>query len=184
MAGGLGRRNPGTGAGVHPSNKEAHTMQIPHDGYVLVADGQKMLFFRNQGDEAYPNLEVVSAAEHKNPRTSDQGTDEPGRGFVASGTPRAGNISSQMGASHRSGYEQTDWHQLEEDRFAADAADMLKRRALANEFEKLLIVAPPTTLGELRKHYHKEVEARLVGEIAKDLTNHPVDQIEKIISES
>jgi protein required for attachment to host cells len=73
---------------------------------------------------------------------------------------------------------------LEETRFAADAADMLKKRALANEFDKLLIVAPASTLGELRKHYHKEVEARLVGEIAKDLTNHPVDQIEKIISES
>lgn len=159
-------------------------MQIPHDGYVLVADGRKMLFFRNEGDEAYPNLEVVTATEQKNPKTSEQGTDAPGRGFTAGGTHRSGNISSQAGANHRSGYEQTDFHQLEEDRFAADAADMLKKRALANEFEKLLIVAPPTTLGELRKHYHKEVEQRLVGEIAKDLTNHPVDQIEKIISES
>jgi protein required for attachment to host cells len=73
---------------------------------------------------------------------------------------------------------------LEETRFAEDAADMLKQRALANEFENLLIVAPPSTLGDLRKHYHKEVEKRLVGEIAKDLTNHPVDQIEKIISEA
>lgn len=159
-------------------------MQIPHDGYVLVADGQKMLFFRNEGDEAFPNLEVVSAAEQSNPQTSDQGTDRPGRGFTAGGSHRRGNISSQVGASNRSGYEQTDFHTLEEERFAADAAEMLKKRALANEFEKLLIVAPPTTLGELRKHYHKEVEARLIGELAKDLTNHPVDQIEKIISEA
>jgi protein required for attachment to host cells len=36
-------------------------------------------------------------------------------------------------------------------------------------------------LGELRKHYHKEVEKRLSGEIAKDLTGHPVEQIERII---
>jgi protein required for attachment to host cells len=137
-------------------------MQIPHDGYVLVADGQKMLFFRNEGDETYPNLEVVSAAEHSNPQTADQGTDRPGRSAASD----------------------TDFHTLEEERFAADAADMLRQRALANEFEKLLIVAPPGTLGELRKHYHKEVEARLVGEIAKDLTNHPVDQIERIIADS
>ena len=58
---------------------------------------------------------------------------------------------------------------------------MLKKRALRNEFENLIIVAPPRTLGELRKHYHKEVEKRLAGEIAKDLTGHPVEHIERII---
>lgn len=154
-------------------------MQIPHDGYVLVADGKKMLFFRNEGDEAYPNLQVVSAAEQENPATSEQGSDRPGRGFTAAGNPRSGGIP---GAQNRSAYEQTDFHTLEEQRFAADAAEMLRKRALSNEFESLLIVAPPATLGELRKHYHKEVEGRLVGEIAKDLTNHPVDEIEKIIA--
>jgi protein required for attachment to host cells len=70
---------------------------------------------------------------------------------------------------------------LEEDRFAADAADMLKQRALRGDFESLIIVAPPRTLGELRKHYHKEVQKRLTGEIAKDLTGHPVEEIERII---
>ena len=153
-------------------------MQIPHDGYVLVADGQKMLFFRNEGDAAYPNLEVVSAAEHEDAATRDQGTDTPGRS-AAGGAAGASGMSVKAG---RSAYEQTDFHTLGEQRFAADAADMLKRRALANEYEKLLIVAPAATLGELRKHYHVEVEKRLVGEIAKDLTNHPVDQIEKIIA--
>jgi protein required for attachment to host cells len=59
---------------------------------------------------------------------------------------------------------------------------MLKRRALRGDFESLIIVAPPKTLGELRKHYHKEVERRLTGEIAKDLTGHPVEEIEKILS--
>ena len=152
-------------------------MQIPQGAYVLVADGQKMLFFRNEGDEAYPNLEVVSAAEQKNPQTSDQGSDGPGRTFSSSGT-----MGGRTGG--RSAYSNTDFHTLEETRFAVDAADMLKKRALANEFDKLLIVAPSTTLGELRKHYHKEVEARLIGEITKDLTNHPVDQIEKIIADS
>jgi protein required for attachment to host cells len=155
-------------------------MQIPHDAYVLVADGQKMLFFRNQGDEAYPNLEVVTATEQSNPQTADQGTDRPGRS-AAGGAARGQGMSVKAG---RSAYSDTDFHTLEETRFASDAADMLKQRAIANEFEQLLIVAPPSTLGDLRKHYHKEVERRLVGEIAKDLTNHPVDQIERIISEA
>ena len=68
--------------------------------------------------------------------------------------------------------------------FFRSAQEMLKTRALAHEYESLLIVAPPTTLGELRRHYHSEVERRLIGEIPKDLTNHPVDEIEKIIASS
>lgn len=155
-------------------------MQIPHDSYVLVADGKKMLFFRNEGDEAFPNLQVVSAVEQDDAKTGDQGTDTPGRS-AAGGAALASGMSVKAG---RSAYEQTDFHTLEEQRFAADAAEMLKRRALANEFEKLLIVAPAGTLGELRRHYHKEVEARLIGEIAKDLTNHPVEQIERVIAGS
>lgn len=152
-------------------------MELPHDSYVLVADGRKMLFFRNEGDADYPNLQVVTATEQKNPKTAEQGTDEPGRAFSSSGT-----MGGRTGG--RSAYSDTDFHTLEETRFAEDAAAMLKERALGGEFEQLLIVAPPSTLGDLRKHYHKEVEKRLIGEIAKDLTNHPVDQIEKVIAES
>ena len=43
-----------------------------------------------------------------------------------------------------------------------------------NDFEALIIVAPPKTLGEMRKHYHKEVSQRLKGELDKDLTGHPI----------
>ena len=76
---------------------------------------------------------------------------------------------------------ETDYHILEEQRFAADTAEMLKQRALRNDFEALVVVAPPKTLGELRKHYHKEVEKRLVAEVPKDLTNLPVPEIEKVL---
>jgi hypothetical protein len=55
----------------------------------------------------------------------------------------------------------TSWRK---DRFAAETAEMLKQRALRNEFESLIIVAPPRTLGELRKHYHKEVQKAQAGE--------------------
>ncbi len=68
-------------------------------------------------------------------------------------------------------------------RFAADAVALLNRRALANDYEQLIVVAPPAVLGEMRKHYHKAVESRLVGEIAKDLTGHPRPDIERAISQ-
>ena len=143
-------------------------MQIAHDTVVLVADGRKLLFLRNEGDGAHPNLVVENAQEHADAGTADQGTDRPGR------------TQSSVGPG-RNSYEQADWHQIEEDRFAAEAADMLKRRAFANDYEKLIVVAPPRTLGELRKHYHAEVEKRLVGEIDKDLTGHPIADIERAL---
>jgi protein required for attachment to host cells len=139
-------------------------MRIPHDACVLVADGRKMLFFRNEGDAQTPNLVIEDQHQQANPADRHQKTD-------AAGQAAGGN---SMG--------ETDYHQQAEDRFAADAADLLKRRALANEFEALIVVAPPKTLGEMRKHYHKTVSDRLSGELDKDLTGHPVDQIEKLIS--
>ena len=143
-------------------------MQVPHNSFVVVADGEKMLFFRNEGDTDYPKLEVERKREQDNPPDRDQKSDGPGRAFSSVG-------------SGRSAFEEADFHQLEEDRFAAETAEMLKQRALRNDFDSLIVVAPPRTLGELRKHYHKEVEKRLAGEIAKDLTGHPVEEIEKII---
>ena len=144
-------------------------MQVPHDSFIVVADGKKMLFFRNEGDQDYLKLQVERKREQDNPPDRAQKTDEPGRTFDASG------------GAGRSSYEETDFHQLEEDRFAHETAELLRKRALRNEFESLIIVAPPRTLGELRKHYHKEVEKRLRAEIAKDLTGHPVPEIEKIL---
>jgi len=143
-------------------------MLIPNDTFVVVADGRKMLFFRNDGDAQHPNLVVERKREQDNPSDGDQGTDRPGRSFSSVGPGR-------------SAYEETDFHQLEEDRFAAETAELLKKRALNNDFEKLIIVAPPKTLGELRKHYHKEVESRLIGEIDKTLTGHPVEDIESAL---
>jgi protein required for attachment to host cells len=156
-------------------------MQIPHNAYVLVADGTKMLFFRNEGDAEYPKLEVELEREEEDPKDSDQGRSEPGRTFSSNrGDPRTGGYGATVGAA-RSAYSETDFHQLQKDNFAHEAARMLKEKALANAFEQLIIVAPPATLGELRKHYHKEVEARIAGEVAKDLTNMPVTEIEKIL---
>ncbi|KQN03880.1 host attachment family protein [Sphingomonas sp. Leaf25] len=148
-------------------------MRIPHDACVLVADGRKMLFFRNKGDADAPNLIVEDQQQQANPADRHQKTDAAGQGSSI----RGGNFASGGGS-----IGETDYHQQAEDRFAAQAAEELKRRALANEFETLIVVAPPKTLGEMRKHYHQSVSAKLAGELDKDLTGHPVDQIEKLLT--
>ena len=50
--------------------------------------------------------------------------------------------------------------------------------------EELLVIAAPKTLGELRKHWHKDLESKLAGEIAKDLTGHSSDQIAAAIEKA
>lgn len=138
--------------------------------FVVVADGEKALFLRNDGDEEYPNLVVLREIEHPNPPSREQGTDRPGR------YPDAGT------ASHLSAVEETDWHRLEKERFAKELADRLYRLAHAHKFERLVIVAPPRVLGDLRPELHKEVVSRVAAEVAKDLVNQPIDRIETLLS--
>jgi protein required for attachment to host cells len=169
-------------------------MKVPHDAFVLVADGRKMLFFRNEGDAELLNLKVEVVEEHASHADRDLKSDAAGRASSTqsgSGAPAVarGGSNQNMGrgagaqfAQSRSSVGETDYHQQEEDRFAADVADMLKRRALAHKFDALIVVAPPRTLGELRKHYHKEVSSRVQGELAKDLTGHTVPEIEKALA--
>ena len=78
-------------------------------------------------------------------------------------------------------YSDTDWHQLEKDRFADDLSDILYRQAHKGNFAHLVIVAPPQVLGEMRSKMHQEVTNRIVAEIDKTLTNHPLGEIEKIV---
>jgi protein required for attachment to host cells len=166
MAARRGRGNHVRVFGVHrPEQLEERAMQVPHNSVILVADGRKSLFFRNEGDGDFPNLIVAEKEIHPNPAHHEQASDGAGRA--------SGRLGSSM--------EEVDFHQQQEDRFAADTARMLKARALRNEFDSLVVVAPAKTLGELRKHYHVEVERRLVAEVPKDLVNLPVSEIEKIL---
>jgi protein required for attachment to host cells len=166
-------------------------MRVPHNAFVVVADGRKMLLLRNEGDDQHLNLQVERKEVQENPKDSDQKSDAAGRasstqsGANAPAVAQGGSMHAVGGgaqfAPSRGSMEETDYHQLEEDRFAAEVADMLKSQALSNAFETLIIAAPPRTLGELRKHYHKEVEARIAGELDKDLTGHTVPQIEEAL---
>lgn len=143
-------------------------MGIAKDTLVLVTDGRKLLFLRNQGDGEYMNLVVEKASERDDKPDRELSTDEPGSVF-------------QSGSPGRSSYEETDFHQLEEDRWVHDAADKVNSRALKNDFDKLVIIAPPKALGELRKKLHKETEKRTILEIDKEMTNQPLKEIEELI---
>lgn len=142
-------------------------MIIRHGALVLVADGKKYLLLRNSGTLQQPTLVFDGGGEIGNPPTSAQGSDSPGRAFG-------------MGAAS-SAMEQTDFHQLAEDRFAADIAAMLGRLAQAGDFDELVVVAPPKALAQLRDCFEGAVRGKIVAEVAKDLTKHPVGEIAAIL---
>jgi protein required for attachment to host cells len=139
---------------------------IPHDAVVFVGDGRKALFLRNDGDDKFPNLKTERVFVEENPPTHEQGTDRPGRTSQSAGTHRSGSVG------------QTDWHHLEEHRFTARVVEALETLVRSRKVPALVIVAPPRTLADLRRDLHPDVKKRVVAEIDKDLTNHPVGEIE------
>ena len=145
-------------------------MKLPNNALVLVADGRKMLFLRNHGDEAQIDLRTEAHDEQVLPKDSEMKTDQSGQSPAPGGSGLPGGT---MGENN--------FQQQAEDRWAAEAADQLRSRALSQDFEALAVIAPPKTLGELRKHYHKEVERRLVGELPKEMTDRPSLDIEALL---
>jgi protein required for attachment to host cells len=144
-------------------------LRIPHDAYVFVGDGRKALVLRNEGNPQHPNLKTEQVFANDNPPTREQGTDKPGRSYASIG-------------SRRSAMEQADWHEIEEQRFAKDVADTLYALVRERNVEALVIAAPPKILAELRKAMHQEVARRVIAEVDKDLTNQPINEIEKVLT--
>ena len=148
-------------------------MPLPHNALVLVADGRKMLFFRNQGDENQIDLRTEAHDEREDRKDRELKTDAPGTA--------ATRFSSGGADTYRPAYTETDFHQQEEDRWIEDAAEELKKRALRGDFEALAIVAPPKALGHLRKNLHKEVERRIGCTVNKEMSGRPIPDIESLL---
>ena len=45
-----------------------------------------------------------------------------------------------------------------------------------------MIASEPKTLWQISQHCHKELESRIVVEVAKDLVNSPVEQVERALA--
>jgi protein required for attachment to host cells len=144
-------------------------MSIPNQALILVADGRKLLFLRNHGDAAQLDLRTEAHDQRDDAKDREIKTDAPG-------------LTAQSGGYGRPAMDETNFHQQAEDQWARDAADMLNRRALANDYDALVIVAPPKTLGELRKHFHKETEKRIVATFNKEMTDRPLADIEDLLA--
>lgn len=133
-------------------------MKIPHMAHIALVDGERFVLMRNIGQIFEPRLQALAEPEL-----------EPSN-FSA-------GVRNQDKAGQRTG--NTDLNELAH---CAAAAEWLNREVLAGKIEQLVVVADPKTLGEMRRHYHKEVEARLVGEVGKALAAQPLPVIEKALA--
>ncbi|MBV2358410.1 host attachment family protein [Thalassococcus sp. CAU 1522] len=141
---------------------------IPHRAWVLVADGEKALFLVNKGDGEHLHLVVRDKQEQDNPKAQDWAANRPGRFNDGPGV-------------QRSAVDDTDWHELEKERFAKTIADDLYQAAHAGRFDALVIAASRPVLSALRKEMHVSVEEKLLFDVPKVLTNMPLDEIEQAI---
>lgn len=143
---------------------------LPHDAWVLVGDGRKAMVLRNEGDARFPNLQATAVfKDQANPSTAHLGSDRPGR-------------SVQHLSGRRSGMEETDWHEIAEHRFAEGVASALCARNSAGDISALVVVAPPKTLADLRGAFSESLKGKVIAEVNKDLTKHPVHEIERLLT--
>ncbi|MEE1876624.1 host attachment family protein [Altererythrobacter litoralis] len=152
-------------------------MQIENGTWVVIADGEKFLLLHNAGDTKYINLQLVEHERNDNAPAHELASDRPGRRSDSTHLVAGGGK-----AWGRSSLEETDWHKVAEERFAEHVAERLGEGVSQGRFQKLVMVADPRTLGNLRQAYGADLKSAVVAEIAKDLTNHPLDQIEAIIT--
>lgn len=145
--------------------------QLKNGTMVVVADSEKALFAVNLTDGENPNFDVIRVDEEDNPPDREQTENRRGR-------------VQQSAANGGHAYDETDFHELQKDRFAADLADKLYKLAHKGAFETLVLVASPHVLGVLRSELHKEVSDKVIGEIPKTLTNHRIGEIETLVKQT
>ncbi|RJF70170.1 host attachment family protein [Rhodopseudomonas palustris] len=128
---------------------------IPHNALIVVADGRGALLLRNTGKAA-----SVTLRQERKLEPSNLDNDGP------SGSRPEDQTQSQT----------------DEATFAKQLTQVINKMKLDGEFDQLVLVADPQTLGQIRPILHKTVEASLIRSLAKDLTNHPLDQIAEAIA--
>lgn len=133
-------------------------MKLPHKAHVALVDGENFTLLRNEGQMFEPQL-----VNEDNPSLDVTN--------FSAGVRHQDDVGQKLGRT-----------QLDELAHGAAACEWLNARAIAGEIDDLVIIADPKTLGEMRQHYHSELEKRLAGEIDKTLTGQSLEEIAKAVA--
>ena len=81
--------------------------------------------------------------------------------------------SSSVGSTRHAMEGSSDPHREQKRQFARRIADAVEARQAAKSFDRLVLVAPPVTMGDLRAALSAKVKAAVAAELVADLTNTP-----------
>ena len=126
---------------------------LSHNALVVVADGHQAVLFRNTAKQGV-ELTEQDRLGPKNLQDESQGK-QP---------------------------QETSPKDEDEATFAKQLAETLNQMVLKNEVDELAIIADPSTLGAMRRHYHKMLKQKLVKEVAKTMTAASGADIAKALS--
>jgi len=139
--------------------------------WILVSDASRARVYENEGGGGEFKDVLGRDFIHDNRPSRGIASDKPGRSFDSSGQGR------------HSMEQANDPHSFERFVFARELAQMLEEHRKEQDFDQLVIVAPPKMLGDLRAAFTRGVEALIAGEINKDLTKVPIHELPAHLSE-
>ena len=127
--------------------------------WILVADGSRARIFANSG----PNKGLEPAVDQEFSVEL-----HPSREIVSD---RPGRTKESRDSTRHTIEPRVDWHRFEKEKFAKSMAKLLDAGAERGAYSRLILVAPPRTLGDLRSALNPRTRALVAGEIDKDLTH-------------
>jgi len=133
---------------------------------IVVADSSRARIFT--ADSAHSPLNEIETMAHPEGRMHEQDmvSDMPGKG----------------GGGDHAYQEKVEPKRQEMIQFAKRIADYLDEARKANKLDKLLIVAAPAFLGELRTHLSAETSEKIAFELDKNLAHHDEKDIRQHLS--
>jgi protein required for attachment to host cells len=137
---------------------------VNKDTWIVVADGARARIFELRDKEPY----LVPALDHDLVATRltdrDLESDRPGRTTI-----RGTGMSHGM-------RQELDKHRLAQLELAREVAKTLEAKRIAG-LGRIVLVAPPRALGDLREACSSDVRALVTNEVAKDLSKLAVHEL-------
>lgn len=148
-------------------------IRIPHDLAIIVCDAHKALLMKNVGPVARAELQISETLTSDAEGEEADVTSPPGRRFDGG--------AAAISGGQRSAMETSDIAQKRAEEFAGKIVSHLAERHRNTPIRGMVLVAPPAFLGVLRKKMGQELSALIHQEVAKELTEMPVSDIQDVL---
>ena len=133
--------------------------------WILIADGARARVLNYLGRQS--GVEQLPGCDWLAPHAPDRelGSDRPGRAF------------DSVGKGRHAIDPHTNLHRSNKADFARQITNRLTQKLKAGAFERLVLIAPPKALGDIRNNLDQELSKCVYAQVPLDLTHVPNDEI-------